>query len=59
MNEMARILQEIISNAQVPIYGPPCEGDIYSSEAVIEGAWAALGYRPEVALVEGLRSKVE
>ena len=59
INELARILQEIIPNAQAPTYDSPRDGDIYFSEAVIERAWAALGYRPEVALVEGLRSTVE
>jgi len=59
INELARILQQIIPNAPAPIYGPARDADVYFSEAVIEGAWAALGYRPEVALVEGLRSTVE
>lgn len=59
MNELARILHEIIPNVPAPIYGPPRVGDICFSEAVIERAWVALGYRPEVALVEGLRSTVE
>ena len=58
-NEQARILQEIIPNVPAPIYGPPRDVDICFSEAVIERAWVALGYRPEVALVEGLRSTVE
>ncbi len=59
INELARILQEYIPNAPAPIYRPARDGDICFSEAVIEGAWAALGYRPEVALVEELRSTVE
>ena len=58
-NEQARILQEIIPNVPAPIYGPPRDVDICFSEAVIERAWGALGYRPEIALVEGLRSTVE
>ena len=59
INELAGILHEIIPNAQAPIYDAPRDGDIYLSQAVIEGAWVALGYRPEVALVEGLRSTIE
>jgi nucleoside-diphosphate-sugar epimerase len=59
INELARILQAYIPNAPAPIYRPATDGDICFSEAVIEGAWAALGYRPEVALVEELRSTVE
>ena len=59
INQLAGILQDLIPNAPAPIYEPPRDGDIYFSEAVIEGAWQALGYRPEVALVEGLKSTVE
>ena len=59
INELARILQEIIPEAPAPVHKPPREGDIYFSEAVIKQAWRALGYRPEVALAEGLRSTVE
>ena len=59
INQLAGILQEIMPNAPAPVYGSPREGDIYFSEAVIDRAWQALGYRPEVALVEGLRSTVE
>ncbi len=59
INELARILQDLFPDASAPIYESPRDGDIYFSEAVIERAWQALGYRPEVALVEGLRSTVE
>jgi len=59
VNELAGILQDIIPEAPAPVHGPSREGDIYFSEAVIEQAWRALGYRPEVALVDGLRSAVE
>jgi UDP-glucose 4-epimerase len=59
INELAGILQELIPNAPATVHEAPRDGDIYFSEAVIERAWAALGYRPEVALVEGLRSTVE
>ena len=59
INELASILQELIPNAPEPVYEAPRDGDIYVSEAVIDRAWEALGYRPEVALVEGLRSTVE
>ena len=59
INELAGILQDLIPNAPATVYEPRRDGDIYFSEAVIERAWGALGYRPEVALVEGLRSTVE
>ena len=59
INELAGILHEIIPEAPAPVHKPQRDGDIYFSEAVIEQAWRALGYRPEVALAEGLRSTVE
>ena len=59
INELAGILHEIIPEAPAPVHEPSREGDIYFSEAVIKQAWRALGYRPEVALAEGLRSTVE
>ncbi|MFV1858755.1 MAG: NAD-dependent epimerase/dehydratase family protein [Anaerolineales bacterium] len=59
INELAGILQEIIPDAPTPVHGPSRDGDIYFSEAVIDRAWEALEYRPEVALVEGLQSTVE
>jgi len=59
INELAGILLDIIPNAPATAHEAPRDGDIYFSEAVIERAWAALGYRPEVALVEGLRSTVK
>lgn len=59
INELAAILHELLPNAPEPIYEAPRDGDIYTSEAVIEHAWRTLEYRPEVALVEGLRSTVE
>ena len=59
INELAGILHNLIPNAPATAYEAPRSGDIYFSEAFIERAWGALGYRPEVALVEGLRSTVE
>jgi UDP-glucose 4-epimerase len=59
INELAGILQEIIPDAPAPVHEPPREVDIFFSEAVIDRAWQALGYRPEVTLVEGLRSTVK
>ena len=59
INELAGILHDLIPNAPATAHEAPRSGDIYFSEAVIEQAWEALGYRPEVALVEGLRSTVE
>ncbi len=59
INELAGILQVAIPDAPAPVHGPARDGDIYFSEAVIDRAWEALEYRPEVALVEGLQSTVE
>jgi len=59
INELAGILQELIPNAPTTVHEAPRDGDIYFSEALIDQAWEALGYRPEVALVEGLQSTVE
>jgi nucleoside-diphosphate-sugar epimerase len=59
INELAEILQGILPDAPPPIHAPPREGDIYFSEAILDRAKGALGYRPEVGLEEGLRSTVE
>jgi UDP-glucose 4-epimerase len=57
--ELAEILQEIMQVAGPPAHAAPREGDIHSSEAVIEQAQAALGFRPEIDLKEGLQSTIE
>ena len=59
INELAKNLQAIIPDAPTPVHESPREADINYSEAVTDRAWQALGYRPKVALVDGLRSTVE
>lgn len=59
INELAEILHGILPEAPAPVHAPAREGDIYFSEAVLDRAEGALGYRPAVGLEEGLRSTVE
>lgn len=59
VSELAEILQGILPDAPAPVHAPAREGDIYFSEAILDRAKGALGYRPEVGLEEGLRSTVE
>ena len=57
--ELAGFLQGLFPQAPAPIHGPSREGDIRFSKAVMDRATKALGYRPEVGMLEGLRSTVE
>ena len=57
--ELAGFLQGLFPQAPAPIHGPSREGDIRFSKAVMDRAAQALGYRPEVGMLEGLRSTVE
>ena len=59
INELAEILQGFLPDAPAPVHAPPREGDIYFSEAALDRAERALGYRTAVGLEEGLRSTVE
>jgi UDP-glucose 4-epimerase len=57
--ELAEILQQEMQRGAPPSYAAPRAGDIHSSEAVIDRAEQALGFRPETALIKGLRSTIE
>lgn len=57
--ELARTLQALVPEAPPPLFGPPRPGDIRFSAADIGQAAAALGFRPETGLEEGLRETVE
>jgi nucleoside-diphosphate-sugar epimerase len=59
INQLASILHRIFPDAPEPIRTESREGEVYYSEASIEKAKAALGYRPAIALEEGLDSTVE
>lgn len=56
---LAGILQGFYSEAPEVQFGAPREGDVRFSEADINKAREALGYRPSLELEEGLRRTVE
>jgi nucleoside-diphosphate-sugar epimerase len=56
--DLAEDLQRIFPQAPSPAHGPAREGDIKHSEADL-GRASALGYRPRIALEDGLRATVE
>lgn len=57
--ELVTILHRFFAEATDPKYGPARDGDIRFSQANIEKARKALGYRPEVSVEEGLKRTVE
>ena len=57
--ELVDILHRFFPEANEPEYGPVREGDIRFSQANIDKAIKALGYRPEVEVDEGLQRTVE
>jgi UDP-glucose 4-epimerase len=57
--ELVHTLQRILSNAPPPEHVPPRPGDIRFSEADIKMAEQALGYRPTIDLLEGLKSTIQ
>lgn len=59
LNELAHTLMEITGNEMDPVYENPRPGDIKDSLADISLARTALGYRPYVDLVTGLKETVE
>jgi nucleoside-diphosphate-sugar epimerase len=59
IQDLVDILHQFFPEAKEPKYGPAREGDIRFSQADISRATEALGYRPEVAVEEGLRRTVE
>jgi nucleoside-diphosphate-sugar epimerase len=52
-------LAKIIGFAGPPLYGPPRTGDILNSQADISAAAEAIGYRPLIALEEGLKRTID
>jgi UDP-glucose 4-epimerase len=58
VNEIVRILSDLLDFKQAPIYGPPRAGDIRDSLADISAARDAFGYQPLVGFEEGLRRTV-
>lgn len=59
LNELAHTLTEITGNEMDPVYENSKPGDIKDSLADISLARTALGYRPYVDLITGLKETVE
>ncbi len=59
IEDLARILQESYPGAPKPDYAAAREGDIHFSQASLQRAHEALGYRPATAIEDGLRITVE
>jgi len=53
------ILQQLLPQGKPPVFSASRPGDILHSVAGISKAQAALGYRPVIALKEGLKSTIE
>jgi UDP-glucose 4-epimerase len=58
LNELFRVLRDIIGGEVTPVYGEPRAGDVRDSQADVSLARTLLGYEPLVALDEGLRRTV-
>lgn len=58
LNELLRVLQDIVGTSLTPVYGPPRVGDVRDSQASIDKAARLLGYAPSVSFEEGLRRTV-
>jgi UDP-glucose 4-epimerase len=56
---LARALQALFPGSPAPDHGAPRPGDIRHSASDLRQAGAALGYRPEVTLEQGLRGTVQ
>ena len=59
INELAKIIAEIVGSDLKPVHGPPRPGDVRHSQADISKARRMLGYEPKVSLIEGLKRTVE
>jgi UDP-glucose 4-epimerase len=57
--DLAHTLQQILPEAPPPTFGPPRVGDVRFSEGALTQSEAALGYRPQIALKEGLGVTVQ
>ena len=57
--ELAQTLQRILPDAPPPIHVEPRPGDVRYSEANIKKIQAALEYRPNTDLIEGLGITVQ
>jgi len=59
LNELLRIIGELVGAPLEPRYGPPRAGDVRDSLADIRAARELLGYEPRVDVREGLRRTIE
>jgi len=59
LNDLVRMLNELLGTDIEPIYEPARAGDVKHSLADITAARSVLGYKPEVDFREGLRQTVE
>ncbi len=59
VNQLARILNQILGTSLEPEYQPERKGDVRHSSASIEKAGDVLGFVPSVTFEEGLRKTVE
>jgi len=59
LNELFRLISEVLNSTLKPIYGPFREGDIRDSLANLAKAQSTLGYQPTVKVREGLIRTVE
>jgi nucleoside-diphosphate-sugar epimerase len=59
LNDLFRVLRDLLGSSVNPSYGPSRPGDVQDSLADISLARRLLGYEPIVSLEEGLRRTVE
>ncbi len=59
LNQLVKILQDIVGSHVSPIYEEPRKGDVRHSLADIKRAKMLLNYEPKVGIEEGLRRTVE
>lgn len=59
VNELFKMLKDIIGYTDEPVYAPPRKGDVRKSVLDCSKAKQILGWEPKVSLEEGLRRTVE
>ncbi len=59
LNQLVDMLNELIGENIRPHYAPPRSGDIKHSTADVNKIREALGYTPEIGLIDGLKQTVE
>ncbi len=59
LNQLARIIMDIMGSEAAPIYDRPRKGDIQDSVADISAARMGLDFEPDYDLVSGLRETVK